>query len=73
VILRGDELERVVLALCFEADGVGDLRIDLRERALQKIVTGGGALFVNGGHFVLLRRVIPSETRDPMLMCGDLT
>jgi hypothetical protein len=48
--------ESVVLALGFEADGVGDLRIDLRERALQKTVAGCGALFVNGSHLMLLVR-----------------
>ena len=72
VVLRGDELESVVLALGFEADGVGDLRIDLRERALEKIVAGGGALFVNGGHGESPPRVIPSVARDPPRMCHGI-
>src|SRR4051794_12045645 len=44
VILRRDELERVVLPVGFERDGVGDLAVDVRERALEEIVSGGGAL-----------------------------
>src|SRR3954451_23569098 len=44
VILRGDELERVVLPVGFKRDGIGDLAVDVRKRALEEIVSGGGAL-----------------------------
>ena len=44
MILGGDQFERVVLAIGFEANGVGDLAVDVRQRALEEIVAGGGAL-----------------------------
>src|SRR5207247_10680768 len=50
----------------FDADGVGDLRIDRRERALQKVVAGRGALFVNGGHLDAPRAAILLDNQRSM-------
>ncbi len=61
VVLRGDELERVVLALRLAADGGRDLRIDLGERSVEESVPHRGRLllfFVNRRHVSLLQKAI---------------
>ena len=36
-VLRGDHLERALLAIELEADGLGDLRVDVGERAVEEV------------------------------------
>ena len=36
-VLRGDHLQRALLAIELEADGLGDLRVDLGERAVEEV------------------------------------
>src|SRR5204863_109402 len=55
VVLRGNQLQRVVLPLRFQLDRIRDLAIDFRDQPVEKIVACRGESFlVNGGHRAIL-------------------